>query len=57
MVSTGADGIFFSGKYTSCLKVRNHNAHVVVFSNHEPERLKWTADRLHLIHLSSDLFK
>jgi len=51
------DGIFFSGKYSSCLKVRNHNAHVVVFSNHEPERFKWTADRLSLLHLSSDLFK
>lgn len=51
------DGVFFSGKYTSSLKLREHKAHVLVFSNQEPERSKWTADRLHLIHVSSEMFK
>ena len=46
------DGIFFSGKYASGLKTRDENAHVVVFSNHEPDPGKWTSDRLFLIRLS-----
>ena len=46
------DGVFFCGKYTSAMKIRNKNAHVVVFSNHEPEPGKWTSDRLFMIRLS-----
>lgn len=46
------DGIFFSGKYASALKCRDFNAHVIVFSNHEPEADKWTADRVLMIRLS-----
>jgi len=46
------DGVFFSGKYNSALKVRDANAHVVVFSNHPPDLSKWTSDRLVQIDLS-----
>lgn len=46
------DGVFFSGKYSSGLKTRDHNAHVLVFSNHEPDRTKWTDDRLEMVSLS-----
>jgi len=46
------DGIFFSGKYNSTLKVRDGPAHVVVFSNSEPDPTKWTADRLSVLRLS-----
>lgn len=49
------DGVFFSGKYHSALKLREQAAHVVVFSNEEPDKSKWTSDRLSLIHVSSDL--
>lgn len=51
------DGVFFSGKYNSCLKLREHQAHVLVFSNEEPQRNKWTADRLRLIYVTSEMFK
>lgn len=46
------DGIFYSGKYAGAMKVRNKNAHVLVFSNTEPETGKWSEDRLVLHRLS-----
>lgn len=46
------DGVIFSGKYNSCSKLRTFAAHVVVFSNHEPDPAKWTADRVNLVRLS-----
>lgn len=46
------DGVFFSGKYASALKVRDGNAHVVVFSNHTPQEGAWTSDRVNLIDLA-----
>lgn len=48
------DGVFFSGKYGSTMKIRNKNAHVFVFSNHKPDPTAWTSDRLNLITLSDE---
>jgi len=46
------DGIVFSGKYNSCVKVRSENAHVCIFSNVLPEEGKFSEDRIKLIDLS-----
>lgn len=45
------DGVVFSGKYESKLKIYDWNPHVIVFSNETPDPTKWSKDKLHLINL------
>lgn len=49
------DGIVFSGKYNSCLKYRNANAHLMVFSNNMPPLAKFSADRIKFLDCSNAL--
>ena len=46
------DGCFTITKYESRQYVRDHHAHVLIFSNQMPDVTNFTADRLQLIHLS-----
>lgn len=46
------NGVFFSGKYNSCTKARVGEAHVIVFSNFEPDQSKLSADRWRIKYLS-----
>lgn len=48
------NGIFFSGKYNSTTKTRPTDAHVIVFSNFEPDTSKLSQDRWRIKHLSGD---
>lgn len=43
------DGLYFSGKYNSTQKYRKTNAHIIVFSNIEPPKNKFSMDRINLI--------
>jgi len=45
------DQMVFSGKYESNLKVLEHQVHVVVFCNEEPNLMALTADRYKIINL------
>jgi hypothetical protein len=40
------DGVFFSAKYNSQMKVRDYPAHVLIFSNIELDATKWSRDRM-----------
>lgn len=46
------NGIFFSGKYNSTVKARQGEAHIIVFSNFEPDKEKLSADRWRIKYLS-----
>ena len=46
------DGNFFGTEYESRQYIRDHGAHVIVFSNQEPDYTKWTPDRYNFIRLS-----
>lgn len=45
------NGLMFSGKYNSMTKIRPHNAHVIVFSNFEPDQTKLSRDRWRITRL------
>lgn len=45
------NGLVFSGKYNSAFKVRPHQAHVIVFSNFEPDQSKLSRDRWKITRL------
>lgn len=45
------DQMIFSPKYQSMCKVLPNPVHVVVFTNEDPDRNKFTADRYNIIHL------
>lgn len=49
------NGMFFSGKYNSTTKARIGDAHVIVFSNFEPDRSKLSADRWKIKYLSGPM--
>lgn len=46
------NGVYFSGKYQSQSKCRPGPAHVIVFSNFEPDQSKLSADRWRIKYLS-----
>lgn len=46
------DGLIFSPKYESGMKIRDDPAHVIVFANCKPAEGKWTEDRLDLRQIS-----
>lgn len=48
------DGLIFSPKYESGMKIRDGEAHVIVFANCKPAEGKWTSDRLDLRQISSE---
>lgn len=48
------DGVLFSAKYQSQMKVRDFPAHVIIFSNIELDTTKWSRDRLETKWLSRD---
>lgn len=43
------DRMIFSPKYDSTMKTLNHNPHVVVFSNEEPDLERLTEDRFTIV--------
>lgn len=49
------NGVFFSGKYQSTTKARVGEAHVIVFSNFEPDMTKLSQDRWRITHLSGPM--
>ena len=44
-VETIKDGVYFTGKYTSRMVVRDKPCHVLVFTNVDLDMTKWSADR------------
>lgn len=48
------DGIFFSGKFASGTKYRQHKAHIVIFTNHPIPEGKFSEDRLIYIDLKEE---
>ena len=45
--------VVFSPKYTSTTKILEHQPHVVVFTNEEPDRTKLTSDRYKIINIQT----
>lgn len=45
------DGLYFSGKYESAMRLRRNPAHVVVFMNDDPDMCKLSADRYEIKYL------
>ena len=48
------DGVVFSGKYESRLKYRNHNSHIIIFSNSPLPAGVFSEDRIRMIDLTKD---
>lgn len=45
------DGLYFSGKYESGMRLREGAAHVIVFMNQQPDPFKLSADRYNITEL------